>query len=74
MSNQSIGIASVFGLTFLLFVLRQCFLSLGRPGRSAHVGTPMLRGDRGSNIKSGDDHGWLMWSADREAQAKPGRQ
>lgn len=71
MENQMIGVASVFAMTFFLFVLRHCLLSLGRPKRSGYVNPTTLRRDYESNIESADDHAWLLWSPELDAQAGP---
>jgi hypothetical protein len=73
MSNQLIGIAGVFALTFFLFVIRHWFLSLGRANRSRYVNPTTPRRDRESDITSADDNAWLLWSPERDAQAGPPR-
>ena len=65
MNNQMIGIASVFVLTFLLFVLRHRFLSLGRANKSGHGIRPGARRNNelnSSNKKPGEDDAWLFWT------------
>jgi len=69
MNNQMIGIASVFVLTFLLFVLRHCFLSLGRRNKRRRYVTPTaLPGNHEMHKKAASDDAWLLWTKDPDKQ------
>lgn len=69
MNNQLIGIAGVFALTFFLFLLRHCFLSLGRPNRRRYVNPTAPSGNLELNSKAVEDDSWLIWQPDTEAGA-----
>lgn len=66
MSNQMIGIAAVFALTFFLLAVRYCFLSLGRSKKNRHVNPASQRGGAESNLRVVEDNSWLLWSSDSE--------
>jgi len=69
MTNEMIGIASVFAFTFFLLMLRHCLLSLGRARRSRHLIPTRPRGHDESNKAVADDS-WLFWSSDNEAGSR----
>ncbi len=71
MSNQMIGIAGVFLLTLVLFVLLHWFLSLGRSKGGRYVKPMNLHRDRESPPKLADDNAWLLWSPDVDTRAGP---
>lgn len=73
MNNQMIGITGVFALTFLLLVLRHCFLSLGRTNRSRYVNPTTPRRDHESKTESAEDDAWLLWSPERDERAGPSK-
>jgi hypothetical protein len=70
-SNQLIGIAGVFALTFFLLVLRHCFLLLGRANKSRYVNPTTPRENFALNTKSVEDDSWLLWLPDNEAGSEP---
>jgi hypothetical protein len=70
MNNQVIGIAGMFALTFVLFVILHCFLSLGRPNRRRYVKPMTLHRDYESSTN--EDNAWL-WSPEFETRAGPAK-
>jgi hypothetical protein len=66
-SNQLIGIAGVFALTFFLFVLRHFYLSIGRTNKSRHV-TPTAVPQRHESNQTAESDDWILWTADRDPQ------
>jgi hypothetical protein len=66
MSNQMIGIAAVFVLSFFLLAVRYCLLSLGRSNRNRPVNPALQRGGVESNPVVVEDDSWLLWSSDTE--------
>ena len=64
MTNQMIGVSSVFVVTLFLFVLRYCLLMLGRARRNGYA-TPTLPGAIiEPDAKPVEDDAWLLWTPD----------
>lgn len=67
MSNEIIGIGDVFAFTFLLFVLRHFYLSIGRTNKSRYANPTTPPGHYELTTKVVEDDSWLLWSPDTEA-------
>ncbi|HXI90108.1 MAG TPA: hypothetical protein VNO24_08850 [Blastocatellia bacterium] len=65
MNNQTIGIAAVFAFTFILFVLRHFFLSIGRTNKNRHV-TPTTFPQRHASNQTAESDDWILWTPDWE--------
>jgi hypothetical protein len=61
-SNEAIGIDSVFALTFFLFLLRHLYLSIGRRDKSRHITPAPPAASEKSSSDSGADNAWLLWT------------
>ena len=69
MSNQMIGIASVFALAFFLLAVRYFFLSLGQSNRNRYVNPALHRVSAESNPRDVEGDSWLLWSSDSETSS-----
>jgi hypothetical protein len=69
-SNDVIGIGCVFALTFLLFVLRHLYLSIGRREKSRQVTPAPPPANERSNSDLGTDNAWLLWTPDLETEVR----
>ena len=64
MSNQMIGVSSVFVATLFLFVLRYCLLAIGRARRDGHATPTLPRAIIEPDAKPVEDDAWLLWTPD----------
>jgi len=66
MTNDIIGIAGVFALVLVLFVIRYFILNVGRGKNKRPIIATTPRASVESTKSAEEDDTWLLWAADAE--------